>query len=33
LMGGFIAGLVMTALGLLVGGGGIALAIVEAITD
>lgn len=33
LMGGFIAGLVMTGLGLLVGGGGIALAIVEAITE
>jgi hypothetical protein len=33
LMGGFVAGLVMTGLGLLVGGGGIALAIVEAITD
>ena len=32
-MGGFIAGLVMTGLGLLVGGGGIALAIVDALTD
>jgi len=33
LLGGFVAGLVMTGLGLLLGFGGVALAIVDAITD
>jgi hypothetical protein len=33
LLGGFVAGLVMTGLGLLFGFGGVALAIVDAITD
>ena len=33
LLGGFIAGLVMTGLGLLVGGGGVVAGIVDALTD